>query len=245
MNEMTLSELEQGQGFFVGSMSAEELTVLRRFVKEQYLHRLLVQTPNLVKKFYQEDMDNYHMLADQIDHQNMWPKVARILGPSAVDVVKSLPFFRRLKNAFDIQSIATEEDCGWQEMYWRIVRPGSSDIGDYHADRWFWDLGHGSMPAGMRRLKIWIALDVVEGESGLLVIPDSHKRTDWAYHGEVDHTGITKPKFDEDVNQLNIFNVPTKPGDFIVFHDDLIHRGMVNKSNKTRVSMEATLFVPA
>jgi len=43
---------------------------------------------------------------------------------------------------------------------------------------------------------------------------------------------------------LNIYDVPTKQGDFIIFHDDLIHGGMENRSNTTRVSMEATLLIP-
>jgi len=200
--------------------------------------------PKQVKNFYLHEMSQYHKLSHLIEHENMWPKSTRILGPSAVEQVMNLPFFQMLKQTFSIESIATEEDCGWQEMYWRIVRPGNTDVGSLHADRWFWDLGHGIMPKGMRRLKIWIALDVDIGLSGLSVIPGSHLKHDWAYHGEMDHTGTVKPKFDEDISQLNIYDVPTKQGDFIIFHDDLIHGGMENRSNTTRVSMEATLLIP-
>jgi len=225
-------------------MSDDELLIIKTLVREQYLHRLATMAPQQVKKFYLKDMSQYHQLSHLIEHENMWPKSTRILGPSAVQQVINLPFFQKLKQKLSIDSIATEEDCGWQEMYWRIVRPGNSDVGSMHADRWFWDLGHGVMPKGMFRLKIWIALDVEIGLSGLSVIPGSHLKHDWSYHGEVDHTGTTKPKFDEDISQLNIYDVPTNQGDYIVFHDDLIHVGMENRSNTTRVSVEATLLIP-
>jgi len=225
-------------------MSHDELFILKSLVREQYLHRLATMAPKQVKNFYLNEMSQYHRLSDLIEHENMWPKSTRILGPSAVEQVINLPFFQMLMKKFSIDSIATEEDCGWQEMYWRIVRPGNTDVGSLHADRWFWDLGHGTMPKDMHRLKIWIALDVESGLSGLSVIPGSHLKNDWAYHGEVDHTGTAKPKFDEDISQLNIYDVPTKQGDFIIFHDDLIHGGMENRSNTTRVSIEATLLIP-
>lgn len=237
-------QINKGQGFFLGSMTHDELSLLRCLIREQYLARLLMVAPKEVKQFYQTELSNYHQLSDVIEHQKMWPKSARILGPNAFNAIFDLPFFQSLKEKLNIKAVATEEGCGWQEMYWRIVRPGNSDIGDYHADKWFWDLGHGNMPEGMKRLKIWIAVEVVSGKSGLCVIPGSHLKDDWKYHGEVDHTGIAKPKFDEDPNQLNIYDVPTEPGDFIVFHDGLIHRGMENKSDKTRVSLEATLLIP-
>jgi hypothetical protein len=225
-------------------MSHDELLIIKDLVREQYLHRLTTMAPKQVKSFYLKEMSQYHQLSHLIEHESMWPKSARILGPSAVKQVMNLPFFQKLKKTFSIDSIATEEDCGWQEMYWRIVRPGNTDVGSLHADRWFWDLGHGTMPKNMHRLKLWIALDVDIGLSGLSVIPGSHLKSDWAYHGEVDHTGTSKPKFDEDISQLNIYDVPTKQGDFIVFHDDLIHGGMENSSNTTRVSIEATLLIP-
>ncbi|MGJ8692768.1 MAG: phytanoyl-CoA dioxygenase family protein [Thalassotalea sp.] len=243
ITELSLKNIDNPQGYVVAAMSPAELLTIRKLIKEQYLARLLMLAPNEVKHFYQTEMANYHQLDHLIDHQKMWPKTTRVLGPNAFDTITELPFFKTLKQQLNIKAVATEEGCGWQEMYWRIVRPGNSDIGDFHADRWFWDLGHGDMPEGMRRLKIWLAVDVVQGQSGLCVLPGSHLKHDWQYHGEVDHTGIAKPKFDEDLAKLTIFNVPTQSGDFIIFHDDLIHRGMVNNSQQTRISLEATLLI--
>jgi len=239
-----LSKIDNEQGFFVDSMAGEELAVLKGLIKDQYLHRINSMCPEHVTDFYQHGMKNYHQASHLVPHKDLWPKRARILGPNAFNIVTTLPFFQHLKKQLNIGSVATEEKCGWQEMYWRIVRPGNSDIGALHADRWFWDLGHGDMTEGMRRIKIWIAIEVESELSGLRVIPGSHLKGDWKYHGEVDHTGIAKPKFDEDESKLDIYNIPTNSGDFVVFHDDLIHGGMVNKSDTTRVSLEATLLIP-
>lgn len=239
-----LNVINGPKGFFLDKMSTCDLLKLQAMIDDQFLSRINVLSPDYAEKFYQSGIKNYHLLSYEVQHQNLWPKKARILGPNAANKVTRLSFFKTLVDALGIKGVTSEDGSGWPEIYWRIVRPGNSDIGDYHADKWFWDLGHGEIPKGMKRLKIWIAIEVESGKSGLCVIPGSHLKTDWKYHGKVDHTGIAKPHFDEDVSQLNVFNVPTEPGDFIVFHDGLIHRGMENKSDKTRVSLEATLLVP-
>jgi hypothetical protein len=239
-----LAEIDGAPGYTVMQMPTDDLTILRGLIFDSYLSRILSLYPSLSRQFHDVGMSNYHTIADKVNHRELWPKRARILGPSAVERIRSLPFFMNLTKIMNIQGITGEDGSGWQEMYWRVVRPGSGDIGDFHADRWFWDLGHGIIPAGMRRIKIWIAIETSPGKSGLRVIPGSHLRTDWKYHGETDHTGVSKPKFDEDIESLDVLNLSTKPGDFIVFHDELIHSGMPNQSDTTRFSIEATLLVP-
>lgn len=239
-----LAEIDGTPGYVIMQMPSDDLTALQKLIFDSYLSRILALYPSLSSQFYAAGMDRYHMNADKVDHRELWPKRARVLGPYAVENIKSLSFFQLLIKMLNIQSITGEDGSGWQEMYWRVVRPGSKDVGDFHADKWFWDFGHGKISPGMRRLKIWIAIETLPGKSGLRVIPNSHLRTDWKYHGEKDHTGVTKPKFDEDIDLLDIVNLPTKPGEFIVFHDELIHSGMPNQSDLTRFSIEATLLVP-
>lgn len=240
-----LEHIDYNDGFIVGRMGSEELTELRAIIRDHYLMRILNCYPTQSHHFYKEMMSNYHLLSEQVEHQELWPKRARTLAPHAVERVKRMPFFKGLTDSLNIQRITGEDGCGWEEIYWRIVRPGSADIGSFHADKWFWDLGHTENITGFRRLKIWIAIDVVPSLSGLRVLPRSQLKSDWRYHGEIDHTGKKKPKFDEDIDSLDILNVNTEPGDFIVFHDELIHCGMPNMSNQTRVSLEATLLIPA
>jgi hypothetical protein len=224
-------------------MNPDDTNVIRELIREQYLSRILSVYPSLSKQFYAKPLSQYHSLQTDVDHRELWPKRVRILGPNGVSKFKQLAFFKQLTKQLDIQGITGEEQSGWEEAYWRIVRPGDSDIGDFHADSWFWKMGHGQIESAYRRIKIWVAIETIPGKSGLRVLPGSHQNSDWRYHGEIDHTGIKKPVFDEDIDTLNIFNVSTNPGDFIVFHDDLIHAGMPNKSDSTRVSLEATLLV--
>ena len=110
-----------------------------------------------------------------------------------------------------------------------------------HADAWFWELGHGATPAGAARVKVWLAIVTEPGLSGLRIVSGSHRR-EWRFHGEHRH-GFVKPQIDEDENELNPQLVPMSPGDAIVFNDRLLHGGAVNQGQKTRVSLEFTMFV--
>jgi len=236
--------LDGEKGYCIDTMSASELTTIKGLITDQYLARIGSLFKSDVNEFFLKGMNQYHLLSQMVEHQNLWPKKARILGPNAVEQFKNLSFFKRLKSNFNVHSITNEDGSEWEEVYWRIVRPGSSDVGDFHADKWFWDLGHGKIPEGYKRIKIWIAIEVVKGKSGLAVIPGSHLKQDWSYHGKEDHTGISKPKFDEDITKLNVINLSTEPGDYVIFNDQLIHAGMPNQSDETRVSLEATLLIP-
>ena len=122
------------------------------------------------------------------------------------------------------------------------MRPGAkNDIGPLHADAWYWQLGHGVIPPNMKRIKVWVALFCEPNLNGLRVVPYSQKR-EWKYHSE-HRDGFSKPQIDEDESQLDIRLVPTKPGDTIVFHDNLLHGGALNNGQHTRVSLEFTIFV--
>lgn len=242
-NANSLISIDKEKGFVTGSMSTSDLEQLKCLVYEQYINRLNAQVPKQVAKFHQKNMNEYHELSSLIDHQSMWPKNARILGPNAVTKFKSLQFIKDLYKKFNIQAITSEDGSGWEEVYWRIVRPGNTDIGDMHADKWFWDLGHGVIDKDFRRIKIWIALEVVPQKSGLKVIPYSQLSDDYQFYGEKDHTGKIKPKLAQSIPQADILNVSTNPGDFILFHDELLHGGMSNISSKTRVSLEATFLI--
>jgi len=243
MTKETMS-LEGADGYYTASMSTRELSTIKGLITDQYLARLSSLSKTEINEFYLKGMQQYHLLSHMVEHQTLWPKKVRTLGPNAVEQFKELPFFTRLKNSLNIHSITNEDGSEWEEVYWRIVRPGSTDVGGFHADKWFWDLGHGNIPDGYKRIKIWIAIEVVKNKSGLSIIPGSHLRHDWKYHGKEDHTGITKPQFDEDIAKLNVVDLSTDPGDYVVFNDELIHAGMPNQSDETRVSLEATLLVP-
>ena len=241
-----LEQVDKGPGFFIGSMSVPELKIVRQIIRDQYLEHLFAEEPQNALYFDRSPMREYHELVErhQIDHVKLWPKSKRILNFDAFNTVVSLRFFQNIMNELEVSSITSEEGTSWGELYWRIVRPGTSDVGSMHTDRWFRDLGHGVMPPKRRGVKLWIAVETIAGLNGLSVVPNSHKNTDWAYVGEVDHTGISKPRLQSSLDTKDIYHIPASPGDFVIFHDDLIHGGMANRSDQTRVSIEGTLFVP-
>ncbi len=141
--------------------------------------------------------------------------------------------------------ISDEEGFGWPGIYWRLVRPGSSDIGPVHADKWFWDLGHGKMPGEpgeYYRLKAWVSIHSQPSKSGLRVVPGSQKSEAWKYHGEA-RGGMMKPVLDEKEEDLDLVGLPLAPGGFVVFHDKLLHGGMPNSGDASRVSLEFTMLI--
>ncbi len=80
-------------------------------------------------------MSEYHKINAEFEHGNVWKKCNRILSKVDVEVVKSTQIFKAILG--DELFISSEENSEWEESYWRIVRPGSQDIGPVHADSWF------------------------------------------------------------------------------------------------------------
>ena len=77
-----------------------------------------------------------------------------------------------------------------------------------------------------------------------MVVPGSHKRTDWKYEGQMRH-GFFKPKILEDVTKSHVQMVNATPGDLVIFHDELLHGGSLNRAGTTRWSMEFTMILDA
>lgn len=224
-------------------LGADELACVRRHIEAQWLAVLARHLPqDRVAEFARRGMAHYHELAATIDHANLWPKAARILPPVAVAELRTLPFCATLTAAFGAFEISDEDEVGHEEIYWRLVRPQEpTDMGPLHADRWFWDLGHGTTPPARRRVKLWVAVESEPGRNGLRLVAGSHHK-EWRYHG-VPKDGKLKPQLDEDETTLGAILLPTAPGDAVVFHDSLLHGGAPNQGSTTRVSFEMTLFV--
>ena len=241
---MPLADAVRGDaGYQVSlSLNAEELELFRKFIRIQWLYRLQLLAPKEVQTFAETGIAQYHKLAHLIDHASAWPKTSRVFPREAVELLRSGPFFKSLETEFGAFEISDEENFGWGNIYWRLVRPGNTDIGPIHADKWFWDLGHGTMPDyPCERIKVWIAIFTAPGRNGLCVIPGSHRRDDWKWHEE-EKAGLRKPVFDEDPDSLDVQLTDTPPGTAVVFHDKLLHGGAANHADSCRVSVEFTLF---
>ena len=239
-------EIQHGKGYALGSsLPKEELSELREIIKSQWLYRIQLLKPESVKDFNEASMTNYHTLSHLIDHETVWPSSARVLPYYLINYIKQMTFFKKIEAVFGKIEIADEEQLGWGNMLWRLVRPGNTDCGPIHADRWFWDLApKWKIPDyPHERLNVWIAVHTVANKNGLLMVPYSQKRQDWRWHYEIRY-GKKKPVLDEDVKQLRTELLPTESGEVVIFSHDLLHGGAVNHADSTRVSLEFTLFVP-
>jgi hypothetical protein len=224
-------------------LDQDELSLIREAIKIQWLYRLQLLAPKHVRRFNETGLSEYHKLSHLLDHAAAWPKTARVFPREVISELRNRPFFKALEAEFGKFELSDEENFGWENLYWRLVRPGPSDVGPIHSDSWFWDLGHGQMPEyPCERVKIWIAIYTAPGKNGLLVIPGSHTRTDWKWHSE-EKAGLKKPVFDEKLEELDLHLVETHPGQAVVFHDKLLHGGAENLADTCRVSIELTMLV--
>lgn len=232
-------ELTRGPGYTVEELTPAELEEVRWLITAQYLDRLRTLQPDLVPQAREAGIARYHTLPIRFEHASSWPKETRLLDPGHVADFSDMGFFRRIRQQFG-PSAAISHD----ELNWRLVRPNQpGDIGPVHADKWFWDAGYGygGMPPGYDRFKIWVAVHTEPGANGLCVKPESHRVGQWKHHFEV-RDGIRKPVLDEDEASLNMQLLPLRAGQMVLFHDELLHGGVVNRGTTCRVSIELTVL---
>lgn len=162
----------------------------------------------------------------------------RMFDARAVDRWMQHDFCQRFVADEPSLFISDEENLGYPNIYWRLVRGGSaSDVGPVHADHWFWDLGHGTIPPGFRRVKTWIPLRQDPQHVGLSIGPGTHRMS--FHYEKVYKDGKFKPIFERGpVNHL-LIPAPVSVGQAVVFHDRLLHGGEVSPS-QLRLSMELT-----
>ncbi|KMP10410.1 hypothetical protein UZ36_07720 [Candidatus Nitromaritima sp. SCGC AAA799-C22] len=240
---MIKQKLSETPGFSTDlSLENEELVRLRHLIRDQWLGHIKTIVPEHVNRFEELGMERYHEASHLLDHGSVWPKKVRILPQDAVLEIRKMNFISQLENYFGPFEISDEENVGREEIYWRLVRPNEkNDIGPLHADGWFWELGHGTTPDDVVRVKVWIGIYVETGLNGFVYVPDSHLK-DWPYHAVL-KDGFNKPMIDVSEDSLNPLLFESKPGDAIIFHDKLLHGGAPSRGDRTRVSLEFTMFV--
>ncbi|MDC1160611.1 phytanoyl-CoA dioxygenase family protein [Luminiphilus sp.] len=167
------------------------------------------------------------------------PKSARLLPADIVDplaekIINSLPF-KIPKSAF----ISDEEKLGFPNIYWRCVRSNAaSDVWGLHADRWFWEIGEASLATKWRRVKIWLPLQQPKNESGLWILPGSHKKH-YNYDVIKGTDGKLRPRLTDEITHPPLVPAEVKVGQAIVFNDNLLHSGISLSS--LRLSAEFTI----
>jgi|SRR3990167_299543 len=237
-------QLENGQGYYEGlCFQKNELTEILKIIRTEWLDRIKQTSPLHWEKFSEIGIERYHELSHLLEHGVVWSKSARMLSKEAVKKIRKMSLIKNLEAEYGSIQIVDEENIGYEEIDWRLVRPNQpSDVGPFHADAWFCELGHGiKPPSDVKAIKIWIALCCEPGLNGLKVVPNSQKK-EWRYHGEFRH-GFVKPQIDEDEKSFSSLLLHTDPGDAVLFHDKLLHAGAINRGQHTRVSMEFMVFV--
>ena len=243
IRKMLKELLEKSPGFATEiALQEHEIKRVRELIENQWLGRIKQVIPEQTELFAQQGIAQYHQLCHLLDHSSVWGREVRMLPPSAVTEIRQMSLFQALESEWGLLGISDEEYPGKEIMHWRLVRPNQpSDIGPIHADKWFWDLNNWPVPANTHRVKVWIAIYTEPGLSGLRVVPDSQQKT-WQYQPAKRH-GVLKPLFDCKENQISPQLVNTRSGEAIIFHDQLLHGGAINRGTLTRVSLEFTLFV--
>jgi hypothetical protein len=235
---LILSEINDGPGFCLDELAPSELELVRGAITEQYSERIRKLQPDLADFARQRGIAKYHTLPIEFDHATAWPKSTRLLNAAYVADFSRMGFFRRIR-----QQVGPSATISHDELNWRLVRPREpGDVGPAHADKWFWDAGYGygSMPDGFDRFKVWIAIHTEPGANGLCVKPGSHRRS-WKHHFEM-RDGVRKPVIDEDPESLAMDLLPLGAGQMVMFHDELLHGGVVNRGSNCRVSLELTVL---
>ncbi|MCH9633979.1 MAG: hypothetical protein S4CHLAM7_07130 [Chlamydiae bacterium] len=220
-----------------------ELQQIRSFIKDHACRVISQLNPDASDKIFTISPSVYHKYPELIEHDKLWTKKNRIFPSTYTSQIKEFPFFKKLTKIFGPFKIANEEGIYAEEIYWRLVRPNmKTDIGPLHRDKWFWDLGYGSIPDDYFRIKIWISIWCDPGKNGLRIGPFSHTES-YDYTTE-NRGGLLKPCFDENKYDLNIVPLDSNPGDCVIFNDETLHGGVYNSGENSRVSIEFTMLLP-
>jgi hypothetical protein len=251
VNMLNLKDQVFGDAGFSSDLklSVTELDTFRQFINAQWLQTVNDFYPDLAEEAKELGIENYHHLANKMDHKKIWPKSNRVLPKDAVLQIKKLPFLNVLRQEFGEFSLSDiydkKQHIGHEEVYWRLVRPNeTTDVGPLHKDRWFhgaFNNGYGMFQEDEVTIKIWIPIFCEPGKSGLCLLSGSHLK-EWNYHIEVTD-GIPRPVPDEDLLGLGATLIPTAPGNILLFHENVLHGGAVNSSASTRVSVEITMVL--
>lgn len=136
-------------------------------------------------------------------------------------------------------------------VYWRCVRPNkSSDIGAPHRDSTFWALPNAKdydprVPFEYKhRWKVWLPIFGCNKDNSLKLVPNSHKE-DVPVNIRMTQFG-ERPNIDSSwlmANEQNFIS-PTGGtiGQCVIFHDDTVHKGVLNTSANLRISAEFSVL---
>ena len=241
-NNLMAESISGSDGFFKGiGLSQSELVRIRQIIRDKWVSTLISARPDCERLFQGTQVSDYHKVADLVDHAAIWVKTSRVFSVQEVTEISGMSLFHELRKIFGPLQVIDIGGVGYPEIYWRLVRPGkSSDVAGTHTDAWFWEYTNGIPPEAQNGIiKVWIAIDLIPGTSGLSLVPGSHLK-EWPHHAEMRH-GMLKPVLDIEEATLNQVCVDTLPGEAIVFHRRLLHKGISHEGDSCRTSIELAI----
>ena len=246
-NVIKKNQLPCEKGFTLEhKLSEKELEFFRNSISSQWIAKIFESNPFLGKKIKESSIsiENYHLISNDLEHSKIWNKSSRILNEEFVNWFLKSDFANLLEKKFGKFIISDEDNLGFSNIYWRLVRPKQpEDIGPLHRDSWFWELNDNFPKPNndFYRLKVWIPIYTEIGLNGLLVEPFSQFRENIKWNGEKRH-GIKKPLLITPLSNLYPVLIKSEPGNAVIFNDNLIHGGALNNGSKCRVSVEFTMI---
>tara|TARA_Y100000589_G_scaffold252775_1_gene241406 strand:+ start:351 stop:1199 length:849 start_codon:yes stop_codon:yes gene_type:complete len=170
-------------------------------------------------------------------------------------------WIRKLIEQLDMYP-SEQHNLGYPSFTWRLVRPQDSNaIRNFHRDKWFRQshkvlkkhsknspiggpiIIDEALPSQLQTIKIWLAINVEVGKSGLLIAPYSQLNTKPGFR-VIEKDNMLKPMVNlkelEEI-EMNFINAETPNNHFVIFGEDLMHGGALTNSKTCRISLEFTL----
>lgn len=229
----------RSEGFVIlPLLNSHQFLAIRSMISRKWRNRLIEHYPHRESQIHGLDLADYHTIASNIDHPNLWTKEHRLFSPEEVDTLLDIGILGNLAELLPDVTIVDIEGIGYPEIYWRLVRPGTSDVAPAHRDSWFWEITNKLNEEEQLNLaKIWLPIVSVPSESGLGVYPRS---TNWQIKPNIEFRhGRLKPLLPKNALEDRAYeNLPLVEQEGVLFHRDLFHFGIPHSVNSTRLSVE-------
>ena len=246
-----LKKLESGQGFEILKIdNLEEIEIIWEQVLKGFSKCFKLKNPS------KEDMINIHKKKNMENIFSNLSVFKRTLDKySAAEIMKS-KWLKTLTTKINMYP-SDPYRLGYPCFTWRLVRPGTkNDFRNVHRDQWFRIALKGSkhpncipgpkiidseLPPQLQTIKVWLALNVEPGKSGLLVSPESQTKEKPGFK-IIKKDNLVKPLVNEsELVDIKFIHASTKPGSFVLFGEQLMHGGAPTRTETSRISLEFEL----
>lgn len=234
-------------GYFIRHIAKNQFTTLSNIVSRSFSTLLRIPDVSL------ERMSTYFSPEYSPSSVFNYSVFDRTLNKQDSLLISSLTWLRELCTQLHMRP-ADAYGFGYPSMTWRLVRPNkANDLRAVHRDSWFRvsqggpELLSPRLPRAIQTVKVWIALSVSPGLSGLLVLPGSQEILHESEFDIINRDNLTKPLIRESILaafEPNLVHAPTPSGSYIVFGEQLVHGGAITSTATSRISLEILLAAP-